>query len=89
LIVAPDSVTNASRCFAAVRFVVSYQIIDAFKVFDADGSGKITGADLKHVMTSIGEKLSPEQADSMMTEADVDAGGKVDYEEFVKNMMGK
>lgn len=74
---------------AAVRFVVSYQIIDAFKVFDADGSGKITGADLKHVMTSIGEKLSPEQADSMMTEADVDAGGKVDYEEFVKNMMGK
>lgn len=68
---------------------VESKIIDAFKVFDTDNSGKITGADLKHVMTSIGEKLSAEQADSMMTEADVDASGKVDYEEFVKNMMGK
>ena len=71
------------------RDLCPLQIIDAFKVFDADGSGKITGADLKHVMTSIGEKLSPEQADAMMTEADVDGSGKVDYEEFVKNMMGK
>ena len=68
---------------------VENKIIDAFKVFDQDNSGKITGADLKHVMTSIGEKLTSEQADAMMTEADVDAAGKVDYEEFVKNMMGK
>ena len=40
-------------------------------------------------MTSIGEKLSAEQADAMMTEADVDASGKVDYEEFVKMMINK
>lgn len=68
---------------------VESKIIDAFKVFDDGNTGKITGADLKHVMTSIGEKLTAEQADAMMTEADVDGGGKVDYEEFVKNMMGK
>jgi len=67
--------------------LLAFSVIDAFKVFDTDNSGKITGADLKHVMTSIGEKLSAEQADAMMTEADVDASGKVDYEEFVKNMM--
>ena len=68
---------------------VESKIIDAFKVFDDGNTGKITGADLKHVMTSIGEKLTAEQADAMMTEADVDGGGKVDYEEYVKNMMGK
>ena len=42
---------------------VESKIIDAFKVFDDGNTGKITGADLKHVMTSIGEKLTAEQAD--------------------------
>merc|ERR1711865_1152343 len=65
------------------------RIIDAFKVFDADSSGTITAADLKHVMTSIGEKLTAEQAEQMMTEADIDGSGKLNYEEFVKNMMTK
>ena len=40
----------------------------------------LAAADLKHVMTSIGEKLTAEQAESMMTEADVDGGGKLNCE---------
>merc|ERR1712137_538840 len=34
------------------------EIIDAFKVFDKNGDGLISAVELRHVMTTLGEKLS-------------------------------
>ena len=39
---------------------------------------------LRHVMTNLGEKLSDEEVDEMIREADVDGDGQINYEEFVK-----
>merc|ERR1711934_656161 len=58
------------------------EIIEAFKVFDRDGSGYISAAELRHVMTNLGEKLEDEELDEMMRESDVDADGHVNYEDF-------
>ena len=44
---------------------------------------------LRHVMTNLGEKLTDEEVDEMIREADVDGDGQVNYEEFVKMMMQK
>merc|ERR1719450_31651 len=33
------------------------ELIEAFKVFDRDGNGFISAAELRHVMTNLGEKL--------------------------------
>jgi calmodulin len=44
---------------------------------------------LRHVMTNLGEKLTDEEVDEMIREADVDGDGQVNYEEFVKMMMAK
>jgi calmodulin len=38
--------------------------------------------------TYIGERLSEEELDEMIREADVDGDGQINYEEFVK-MMNK
>ena len=62
---------------------------EAFRVFDKDGNGFIRPAELKHVMTNLGEKLSDVEIDSMIAEADLNADGLVNYEEFVKMMMSK
>jgi calmodulin len=40
-------------------------------------------------MTSLGEKLSDEEVDAMMKEADADGDGQVDYQEFAKMMTRK
>ena len=40
------------------RFVE--EIIEIFKVFDRDGNGFINAADLRHMMTNLGEKLTDE-----------------------------
>ncbi|XP_035669404.1 calmodulin-A isoform X2 [Branchiostoma floridae] len=64
------------------------EIREAFRVFDKDGNGFISAAELRHVMTNLGEKLTDEEVDEMIREADIDGDGQVNYEEFVI-MMSK
>ncbi|TGO57497.1 hypothetical protein BOTNAR_0200g00140 [Botryotinia narcissicola] len=65
------------------------EIREEFKVFDRDNNGFISAAELRHVMTSIGEKLTDDEVDEMIREADQDGDGRIDYNEFVKLMMQK
>lgn len=54
---------------------------EAFKVFDRDNNGYISAAELRHVMTSIGEKLTDDEVDEMIREADQDGDGRIDCEQ--------
>ena len=63
------------------------EIKEAFKVFDKDGNGFISAAELRHIMTNLGEKLTDEEVDEMIREADVDGDGQINYDEFVDMMM--
>ncbi|KAK6123782.1 hypothetical protein DH2020_042479 [Rehmannia glutinosa] len=65
------------------------ELKEAFKVFDKDQNGFISAAELRHVMTNLGEKLTDEEVDEMIREADVDGDGQVNYEEFVRMMLAK
>ncbi|XP_050534004.1 calmodulin-alpha isoform X3 [Daktulosphaira vitifoliae] len=58
------------------------EIREAFRVFDKDGNGFISAAELRHVMTNLGEKLTDEEVDEMIREADIDGDGQVNYEDF-------
>jgi hypothetical protein len=49
----------------------------ASQVFDKEGRGWISAAELRHVLTSIGEKLAPDEMDAMMAESDPDQDGKI------------
>ncbi|CAL5347269.1 unnamed protein product [Camellia sinensis] len=63
------------------------ELKEAFKVFDKDQNGYISANELRHVMINLGEKLTDEEVDQMIKEADLDGDGQVNYEEFVKMMM--
>jgi calmodulin len=65
------------------------ELKEAFRVFDKDQNGFISAAELRHVMTNLGEKLTDDEVDEMIREADVDGDGQINYEEFVKMMMAK
>lgn len=65
------------------------KIREAFRVFDKDGNGYISAAELRHVMTNLGEKLTDEEVDEMIREADFHGDGQVNYEGFVQMMTAK
>jgi len=63
--------------------------IEAFKCFDREGQGFISAAELRHVLASLGERLSDEECDEILklTEMREDIDGNLKYDDFVKKVM--
>ena len=62
--------------FLVLLFCFCYDII---RIFDPDGTGTIPTSVMRTVMTTLGEKLTPEEVNAMLKEADPDNSGKIDY----------
>ena len=62
-------------------------LVAAFRVFDADRTGFIAAGELKHIVTSVGEKMSERDADELIKEADPNGSGRVDYQAFAKRLV--
>ena len=52
---------------------------NTFKIFDENGDHFITAEELKNVMQKLGQNLSDEEINLMITEADTDGDRKVNY----------
>jgi len=65
----------------------SYEdFLEGLKVFDKDGNGTINSAELRHVLTSLGEKLSGSQFDDLI-EGMESSNGQIVIEDFIKKVM--
>lgn len=69
-----------------VSMISKHSIIDdehelrsAFKKFDRDNSGKISAEELLYLLTSIGKKMTIDEAKQLLAEADLDQDGEIDY----------
>ncbi|XP_054446763.1 calmodulin-like [Pteronotus mesoamericanus] len=62
---------------------------EVFRAFDLDGDGYITIDELKQAMARVGQKLSQEELEAMIKEADLDKDGRVNYEEFSRILNQK
>ena len=56
------------------------QLREAFKVFDKNGDGFITAAEVRHVLAHVGEKVPNEVVDNMRRVVDVLGDGQINYE---------
>lgn len=65
------------------------EMMEAFKIFDADGNGNITAEELRQIMENLGEKLTKDEVEAMVKEADTDGDGQINYNEFVRMMLFK
>ncbi|CAD7958171.1 unnamed protein product [Amoebophrya sp. A25] len=59
-------------------------IHEAFQVFDPRGTGEVDLGELKHVLTSIGEKMSPEEFAEVLKIAKAEHLQHINYTDFVK-----
>ncbi|CAM8876909.1 hypothetical protein QQ045_020905 [Rhodiola kirilowii] len=65
------------------------QLRDAFKVLDKESTGFVAVSDLRHILTSIGEKLEPAEFDEWIREVEVGSDGKIRYDDFISRMVAK
>jgi hypothetical protein len=65
------------------------ELKEAFSIFDKDGDGLITKNELSSVMCSLGQNPTHSTLQSVITEADADGSGKIDFQEFLIMMERK
>lgn len=53
---------------------------EAFLVFDKDGNGFISTAELRHIMQNLGDKMTVDEIDEMIQTANVGPDGQLSYE---------
>jgi len=63
--------------------------MEAFKTFDREGQGFISGAELRHLLCALGERLGEQEVEECLKMIDLseDLEGNVKYEECIKKVM--
>eukprot|EP00918_Siedleckia_nematoides_P104382 GHVU01227730.1.p1 GENE.GHVU01227730.1~~GHVU01227730.1.p1 ORF type:complete len:127 (-),score=24.56 GHVU01227730.1:254-634(-) len=60
----------------------------AFEVFDRSGSGRVGVAELRHILTSIGEPLQSEEFDELLRMSNLHRTSHVGIEQFMRLVLG-
>lgn len=63
------------------------QLRQMFRMFDRDGNGYITAAELAHSMAKLGHALTAEELTGMIKEADSDGDGRINFHEFSRAII--
>jgi Ca2+-binding EF-hand superfamily protein len=63
------------------------EMLEAFQIFDQDGDGNISADELRQIMENLGERLTDEEVEDMVKEADTDGDGEINYKEFCRMMF--
>eukprot|EP00928_Gymnodinium_smaydae_P087518 TRINITY_DN71778_c0_g1_i1.p1 TRINITY_DN71778_c0_g1~~TRINITY_DN71778_c0_g1_i1.p1 ORF type:complete len:153 (+),score=48.72 TRINITY_DN71778_c0_g1_i1:89-547(+) len=63
------------------------ELAQVFVEFDREKNGLIAAAELRHLLTTLGEPLTPKQVDGMIAEIGCDSQGNVDYRELCRMML--
>jgi len=62
------------------------QFGDIFRIFDRDNNGMVSIAEVRHILTNLGEKLNSKDVDQLVAGLE-DNKGMINYEDFVRGII--
>ena len=63
------------------------EVMEAFRVFDKNGAGFVSAAELRGILTSLGEKLTEEEVDELFKEGEIDSNGFINYVDICQSVI--
>jgi len=60
---------------------------EMFSIYDKDNRGTISVAEMRHLLTSVGEKLTDEEADQLLKVSGCVQNGQVQYDKFIQVVL--
>ncbi|XP_047642857.1 myosin light chain 6B isoform X2 [Phacochoerus africanus] len=75
------------QAVAKIQGQGTYQdYLEGLRVFDKEGNGKVMGAELRHVLTTLGERMTEEEVETVLAGHE-DSNGCINYEAFLKHIL--
>ena len=63
------------------------ELRETFDLMDADKSGAVSAGELRQLMMCVGNSLTIEEAEDMISIADNDCSGEIEFEEFAHEVL--
>ena len=60
------------------------ELVEAFKIFDINNTGKISVQNFKKILVKIGQAFTEEEAEDVIKYINVDKKGNIDYADFIE-----
>jgi len=60
---------------------------EAFEIFDSENNGYINVPEFRHILTNLGEKLTNDEIDNIITQLDINNEGKIYKEIFLTTLL--
>jgi calmodulin len=62
-------------------------LVQAFRLFDKDGTGMVPAQELRAALQSVGEKMSKEDIDMVFQDVKIDPEGFINYDSLATLLM--
>ncbi|XP_067682362.1 calmodulin-like [Haliotis asinina] len=59
------------------------QLKEAFDIIDREGSGNVSATELRHLLTSMGDKMTDDEFNVLLQELDIDRTGNITCSDFI------